>query len=139
MNDEINDLILSLEQIRNQNRQINAENMQMKEELRKLQLKTNRENETLKQHKKVVDKEIQEIKSEWDIDLNSKVSDRREKKKLLLKSIREKSNENESLLNEIRSIEHEILRLRMIQQQIPKIPTGRKTKSKKTKPKKSKA
>lgn len=137
---ECEDLILALEQIRDQNRQVSAENMQMKEELRLLQLKTDRENEILKRHKKVIDKEIQEIKSEWDVDLTSKVNDRREKKKQLLKTIREKTNENEAILNDIRSLEHEIVRLRMIQQQIPKIPTkNNKSKTKKAKSKKAKA
>lgn len=137
---ECEDLILALEQIRDQNRQVSAENMQMKEELRLLQLKTDRENEILKRHKKVIDKEIQEIKSEWDVDLTSKVNDRREKKKQLLKTIREKTNENEAILNDIRSLEHEIVRLRMIQQQIPKIPTKiSKSKTKKAKSKKAKA
>lgn len=116
----IGELQQALIRLREQNRSAATENMIITEELRLVELRTEKLMKVFEARRLTVQEETERQQMQMDTEVKEIVKKRRDRRRALVRQIREKTGENERIENEIRLIESELTKMRKLKETFPK-------------------
>lgn len=117
---DIGELRQALTRLREQNRSTATENMIITEELRLVELRTEKLMKVFEARRLSVQEETERQQMQMDTEVKEIVKKRRDRRRALVRQIREKTGENERIENEIRLIESELTKMRKLKETFPK-------------------
>lgn len=132
----ISEVQKTLKILREQNRDLSADNRIIREQIRLIEIRTQNLRTDYQEHKNEIDTANNKVIRLIDAEAERRENDRKKKKKELNRSIRQKTNENTQLQEEIRNLNLQILHFKKMVDTLPKPTMAKKTiknKSKKSK------
>lgn len=127
----ISEVQKTLKILREQNRELSANNRIIREQIRLVEIRTENIRLDYQEHKDEIDSSNEKIIKIIEDEANKRESDRKGKKRELLRLIRQKTNENNQIQDQIRSLNLQILHFNKMADNLPKSSeTKRITKNK---------
>lgn len=117
---DLEELESTVKRIREQNCNMSAENLTIKENLRLVSIRTQKIIDLFADSKQLIEEDIAKTRSKMQDEVNQMIASRRDRKKSLMTAIRQKTAENERLENEIRSLQAELVKMKRLKDTLPK-------------------
>lgn len=117
---DLEELDCTVRRIREQNCNMAAENLIIKENLRLVSIRTQKIIELFADSKQLIEEDIAKTRAKMQEEVNQMIAGRKERKKALTVAIRQKTVENEKLENDIRSLQAELLKMKRLKDTLPK-------------------
>lgn len=115
METDIAEIKEKLKQMRAENRLVATENRKLIAQIKQLELDIDVLKKNADEQTGQLAANIQRVTKQIDTEVAQRANTRKEKKKMILAQIQQKTEENKVLSNQIRSIENEIIRTKQIQ------------------------
>lgn len=129
----ISEIQKTLKILREQNRELSADNRIIREQIRLIEIRTENLRTDYQEHKDEVDGANEKVIRLIDAEADRRENDRKKKKKELNRLIRQKTNENTQLQEQIRNINLQILHFKKMVNTLPMAPVKKKIVKNKTK------
>ena len=129
----ISEVQKTLKILREQNRELSADNRIIREQIRLIEIRTDNLRVDYQEHKNEIDRANEKIIRIIDGEADRREDDRKKKKKEINRLIRQKTNENTKLQEQIRNLNLQILHFKRMENSLPKATITKKTVKSKTK------
>lgn len=121
----------ALQALREQNREVSTDNRILREQIRYTELRTQNLRDEYTEKKNEIDNLNEKMKRQLEITNSEKISQRKERKKNLQREIKNKTNENNQIQDQIRNLQQQIVHFKRMSETLPKPGTmNKKTLSK---------
>lgn len=116
----------ALQALREQNREVSTDNRILREQIRYTELRTQNLRDEYTEKKNEIDNLNEKMKRQLEITNSEKINQRKERKKNLQREIKNKTNENNQIQDQIRNLQQQIVHFKRMSETLPKPGTMKK-------------